>query len=65
MCIDEVGKVVGFWESGEEKRGGQSAALGRMIGEVDPVVETADGVDDKDGTSDLLAEEGGFAVSGE
>jgi hypothetical protein len=64
MCINEVGKVVGFWESGEEKRGGQSAVLGRVIGEVDPVVETADGVDDKNGTSDLLVEEDCFAVSG-
>jgi len=46
MCVDEVGKVLGFWQSGEEEGSRQGAALGRFVGKVDPVVETADGVDE-------------------
>jgi len=54
MCVDEVGKILGFWQSGEEERSRQSAALGRLVGKVDPVVETADGVDQQYRSADLL-----------
>ncbi len=57
MCVDEVCEVFGFWHSGEEERSGQSAALGILVGKVDPVVETADGVDEQYRSADLLAYE--------
>jgi len=55
MCVDEVGKVLGFWQSGEEEGNRQGATLSRLVGKVDPVVETADGVDEQYRSADLLA----------
>ena len=54
MCVDEVRKVIGFWQSGEEERSGQSAALGQLVGCVDPVIETTDGVDEEYRPADFL-----------